>query len=183
MSSSFMDLKLFLDTQDWLLPTALSRADGLESAPQKRSRPSTFSCNASFHISMAEQYRPASQWCGPKAADAVFIRLSLPGGLVSSTAKVDVAVVGQGAEQKPMLTWCDTAHAIKPGAVSKVICSANVFATLPAEIQQYEDGNSLVVATHNTDCPDLDFISLLCSHVCLNLFAEHSAELQADLAR
>lgn len=78
-----MEPALFLATQT-LITTVLRPVQ----ETSKRPKPTAFACKASFHVSLQEQNNVSQEKLGPKAKDAVFIKLQLPGGLVSSVLDV-----------------------------------------------------------------------------------------------
>jgi hypothetical protein len=86
-----MDAELFLATQaHWLVPSSTSHPEDNKAAvpapSAKRLRRTRLSLHASWHVGFTEQYGPPpSSWAGPRASDAVFVRLAHGGAHCSNS--------------------------------------------------------------------------------------------------
>lgn len=88
----------------------------------KRARAAAFACKGSFHISLGGQNGTATETLGPKAGDAVFIKLQLPGGLVSSVLDISIPAPTQQVSHSPLISFqCyNKTYRIIPGCLEKV---------------------------------------------------------------
>lgn len=114
-----MDAELFLRNQAFIHATERL----CSSERTKRCKSAKVPCKASFHISLTEQNGAVEQLLGPKAQDAVFIRLhQLQQGLISSVLGIELlqASGAPGSPQGPCFQYRDTTYAVKPMTVEKV---------------------------------------------------------------
>lgn len=92
-----MEAALFIENQPFI--TAVQRP--LKPDVNKRARTAEFACKASFHISFGEQNGASQELLGPKAQDAVFVRLLLSGGCLSSVLDISIPAQWRQLSQFP----------------------------------------------------------------------------------
>lgn len=146
-----MDVKVFLQAQDWLLPDSNCRhheppveAD----ASSKKPKLSALKCKARFHICLDEQQTaesstpPSSTWCGLLASGAVNIRLRVPDGISKATLDATINIpqqqhdsqqAGGPHHQPPALhiSWYGQQFAVCAQHITKVRHGLHPFTRVP----------------------------------------------------
>ncbi|KAF6259397.1 hypothetical protein COO60DRAFT_1007977 [Scenedesmus sp. NREL 46B-D3] len=189
-----MDFTTFVATQAWLQPEPAAEQD--QQTNSKRHRCMRLSCRASFHLSLQEQQSHPEQWLGAKAHDAVFIRLQHSGGVVTSTVDASVAILQQQEPEEAtsgqssttlLIEWCGSSTIVSSAHVTKVVCSQAIHARATQEHPCVQHCSCLLAAAPAQEAAagksDVEYVTLVTPHVCLDLFAQHTEEAVKGLAR